>query len=264
MNPGIERAAHWLAEQHRVRAPFAAFASRVAPRSVDEAYAVQEAFVARKARVCGPCCGWKIALSNPAMQAMVGLPEPVAGRLFTRQVVGAPGRVRAGDYGRLLVEFEIAVELGADLPAGALPHTRQSVMPAVLAVRPAFELVDDRGADYSTLRQHALQLVADNAWSEGAVLGALRRDWRLLDLATLRGTASIDGELAGQGRGSDLMGHPLEALAWIANHANRRGDMLRAGEWAILGSLVTSKFPKPGQVLRFKLDGFPAIELQVD
>lgn len=264
MKTGTERAARWLVEQHRTRAPFSAFPKGVAPRTVEAAYDVQDAFLAHKVQACGPLCGWKIALSNPAMQDMVGLPEPVAGRLCARQVVGAPGRVRASDYGRLLIEFEIAVELAEDLADRGAPHTRVSVAAAVGAVRPAFELIDDRSADYSTLKRHALQLVSDNAWNEGVVLGERRTDWRSLDLARLRGRTWIDGDLAGEGQGSDLMGHPLEALAWIANHAIRRGQPMRAGERAILGSLMTSKFPKPGQGLHFELEGFAPITLQVD
>ncbi|HVL56919.1 MAG TPA: hydratase, partial [Burkholderiaceae bacterium] len=76
--------------------------------------------------------------------------------------------------------------------------------------------------------------------------------------------ALIDGEPVGSGAGRDLMGHPLDALAWLADHAARRGIAMRAGEFAILGSLVTSKFPRAGQRLEFALEGFAPIELAID
>jgi len=260
----VERAARWLVDQHLGRRPFAGFPADCAPADVGEAYAVQDAFVAMKARACGRPVGWKIALSNPAMQRFVGLDEPVAGRILQRQLVGAPARTRAADYGRLLVEFEIAVELGEDLPPRAGGYSRSRVAGAVAAVRPAFELADDRGADYRTLNAHGLQLVADNAWNEGAVLGERRTDWRRLELAELDGFVAIDGQQVGAGSGRDLMGHPLDALAWLASHVSRRGLTMRAGEVAILGSLVTSKFPRPGEQLDFALEGFDRITLQVD
>ncbi len=165
---------------------------------------------------------------------------------------------------RLLVEFEIAVELGADLPPRERRYTRADVVGSVAAIRPAFELADDRGADYASLSAHGLQLVADNAWNEGAVLGARRRDWRSLDLAAVRGVARLDGAEIGSGCGRDLMGHPMEALAWLADSLSRRGVGMRAGDVAILGSLVTSKFPLAGQRLRFELEGFAPIELAID
>ena len=265
MSDRIERAARWLVRQHRDHAVLGPFPADCAPADVAEAYAVQRRLVEIKARDCGPPVGWKIALSNPAMQRFVGLPEPIAGRLLKRQVVGGPARTTAAAYGRFLVEFEIAVELGADLPVAAgTVCSPERAAEAVAAVRPAFELADDRGADYATLSAHGLQLVADNALSEGAVLGERRSDWRSLDLKALRGTAYIDGEAVGQGEGRDLMGGPLEALAWLATHAARQGQPMRAGEVAILGSLVTSKFPTAGQRLRFELDGFAPLELAVD
>lgn len=260
----VKRSARWLVEQHRKRLPFAGFPAECAPADVDEAYAIQDAFVAAKARECGGPAGWKIALSNPAMQRFVGLDEPVAGRLHARQLAASPARTRAADYGRLLIEFEIAVELGENLPPRPGGYTRERVAAAVAAVRPAFELADDRGADYATLNVHGLQLVADNAWNEGAIFGERRTDWRRLELAELFGIVTIDGQQVGAGSGRDLMGHPLDALAWLASHASRRGRTMRAGEVAILGSLVTSKFPLAGERLGFELEGFDPIELEID
>ncbi|MEZ5649702.1 MAG: fumarylacetoacetate hydrolase family protein [Burkholderiaceae bacterium] len=265
MNKRVDTAADWLIERQRKKGPFSPFPEALAPASLADAYAVQRRFVQLKSRACGAPVGWKIALSNPAMQAMCGLDAPIAGRLSRRQVVGGPARVRAADYGRLLLEFEIAVELGATLDAAADHRfTADEAAAAVVAVRPAFELVDDHAADYAVLGQHALQLVADNAWNQGAVLGESRGDWRDLDLAAIRGEVWIDGELSGTGHGRDLMGHPLQALAWLASHANEQGSPMRAGEWAILGTLVTSRFPHAGQCLEFRLEGFAPLLLTVD
>lgn len=258
------RASRWLVEQHRHKCPFGALPLDCVPADVTQAYAIQDAFVDAKARDCGAPIGWKIALSNQTMQQFVGLTEPIAGRLHSKQVVASPARTRAAGYGRLLIEFEIAVELGQDLAPRAGGYNRDSVAPAVAAVRPAFELADDRGADYSTLNLYGLQLVADNAWNEGAVLGQRRIDWQSLDLAAIVGVVTLDGKAIGRGFGRDLLGHPLDALAWLANHTSKRGLTMRAGEVAILGSLVTSKFPLTGQRFEFALEGFAPIELSID
>lgn len=99
-------------------------------------------------------------------------------------------------------------------------------------------------------------------------MGVWRRDWAGLGsasegLGSLRGEAWINDAPVGQGFGRDLMGHPFDALAWLANEAIRRGVHLRKGEIAILGSLVTSRFPEPGDRLGFVLDGFAPIQLAV-
>jgi 2-oxo-3-hexenedioate decarboxylase/2-keto-4-pentenoate hydratase len=59
------------------------------------------------------------------------------------------------------------------------------------------------------------------------------------------------------------MGHPFEALAWVANNLAARGRYLRAGEFVITGSLVTSKFPKAGDLVEFELGELGRVELRV-
>lgn len=261
-NPRLMRAAWFLVDAHADREPFGPFPEDALPRTVDEAYAVQDAFVDLKSRVCGPVAGYKIALTTPAMRAMVGLNDSVGGVMHEKQVVRAPASVRAADYGRLIVEFEVAAQLGADLPVST-HHSRESVAAAVESVMPAFELADDRSADYSSLASQSLGLVADNAWNEGAVLGAPVKDWKSIDLTAIHGVATINGEKVGEGYGRDAMGHPFEALAWVANNLGRRGKALRAGQFVITGSLVTSKFPKSGDLVGFALGDLGRIELQV-
>jgi len=268
-----DRLAHWLEEKHRQRRTFDMPPASLQVKDLAQATQVQQALVRLKSNECGPTAGWKIALATPVMQQMVGLNAPIAGRLHQKQIVSAPAHTRQRDYGRLLIEFEIAVRLSRDLPATQQPHTAVSVIDAVEAIAPAMEIADDRHADYSQLARLGLYLVTDNAWNEGAMLGRFDKDWkRLLDaplphaqdgLGRLRGEVFINNASVGGGHGRDLMGHPLQALAWLANEANARGEQLSAGDVCILGSLVSSKFPGQGDVLRFELEGFAPIELYV-
>jgi len=259
-----ERAARVLLEAHRNRAAFAPLPADLAPTSVEEAYDIQEAFVARKSELHGPIAGWKIALTTPQMRAMVGVNDSIGGTLHSEQIQKSPGRIRAADYLHLIVEFEIGVLLAEDLPAADAPFTRERVAQAVGAVMPALEIADDWNADYKTLPQHALMLAADNAWNEGAVLGSQVRDWRSIDLEAIRGVATINGQVVGEGHGRDAMGHPFESVAWIANHLARRKHGLWRGAVVITGSLVTSKFPVAGDDIRFDLGPLGAVELKVE
>jgi 2-keto-4-pentenoate hydratase len=119
-----------------------------------------------------------------------------------------------------------------------------------------------------------MQLLADNTWNEGAVLGEwipFYQVWPDMSatpkaddaLGELKGEAFINGASVGFGYAHDLMGHPLNAIAWLANEANDRGTYLKAGDIAMLGSLVTSKFPNKRDHLRFELEGFKPIHLHV-
>src|SRR5688572_6275690 len=123
----------------------------------------------------GAIAGWKIALTSKAMQQMTGVDQPAAGAIFSKVVFPSPARLDLGAYHHLGVEFEVAVRLGADLPASGGPWTRASVAGRVAACLPAFELVEDGEADYTTL--DAFTLVAQNTWNGGVVLGTPLVDW---------------------------------------------------------------------------------------
>jgi 2-keto-4-pentenoate hydratase len=260
----IERAAEWLHRAHEARDRFALLPQDLAPRTAEEAYAIQGEFVGMRARTLGSVAGYKIALTTPQMRAMMKMQDSIAGEMLEKTILRSPALVRARDYVRLLVEFEIAFELAEDLPAVGAPYTRDSVAKAVGAVMPALELADDRNADYAVLPGNSLMMIADNAWNEGAVLGAPVRDWRSIDLAGLRGVASINGKQVGEGYGRDTMGHPLEALAWVANNLAARGLGLWRSDVVITGSLVTTKYPKPGDVIRFDAGPLGEVSLHVD
>jgi 2-keto-4-pentenoate hydratase len=262
--PRIERAGEWLYLAHQRREPFAPLPEDLAPRDIAEAYAIQGEYVGMRGRDLGAVAGYKIALTTPQMRRMVGMSEPIAGDILEKTVLHGPARVRAANYVRLLVEFEIALELGDDLPAVGAPFTRESVAAAVKAVMPALELADDRNADYALLPSHPLMLIADNAWNEGVVLGEPVQDWRRIDLAEVRGVALVNDSPVGEGRGRDVMGHPLEALAWIANHLAARGLGLWRSDIVITGSLVATRFAKPGERIRFEAGPLGSVALVIE
>lgn len=256
-----ERAARHLYDAHRDRRPYEALPDDISPATIDEAYDMQEAFQALLAPERGAIVGYKIALTTPVMQRMVGFDAPAAGAVFESGVHHSPASVSAADFGRLGAECEVAVRLNADLPASGAPYDRAGVAAAVGALMPAFELVDDRGADYGNL--YFLGVAADNAWNAGVVLGQERSDWRSLDLENSQGAMTINGEPAGEGYGRDVLGHPLDALAWLANVLAGRGRELKSGMLVMTGSIVSTKFLNPGDEAAFTFQGLGDIRLSV-
>jgi 2-keto-4-pentenoate hydratase len=259
-----QQAAAHLYEAHRRRERFAPLPAGLAPKTAEEAYAIQDAFLALRSDKLGPIAGYKIALSSAEMRRFVGVDAPQSGAILRSQLRRTPTRVRAADYVHLLVEFEIGVEIGEDLPAADAPFSRERILQAAGAVMPAIEIADDRGADYATLARHPYELIADNGWNEGAVLGEPVRDWRSLDLGQALGVAAVNGRKVGEGRGEAAMGHPLDAVAWVANHLASQERGLLRGEIVITGSVITSKPVKAGDRVEFAVDGLGKAELSVE
>ena len=78
------------------------------------------------------------------------------------------------------------------------------------------------------------------------MLGPAIEDWQRIDLAAVRGTTTINGVEVGSGLGADVMGHPFEALAWLANTLAGRGVTLAAGAIVLTGSVVATRWVDPG------------------
>ncbi|HEV2057039.1 MAG TPA: fumarylacetoacetate hydrolase family protein [Methylomirabilota bacterium] len=248
-------------EARRSRTRYRPLDPAVRSAPLDDAYRIQDALhrlMADAGR--GEIVGWKIALTSKAMQQMTGVDQPAAGAIFSKVMHPSPARIELTAYHHLGVEFEVAVRLGDDLPVSGTPWTRASVTGRVTACMPAFELVEDGNADYKTL--DAFTLVAQNAWNGGVVLGRPVTDWRGVDLESAVTRCWINDAPGGQGKTGDALGHPFEAVAWLANLLNRRGRMLHRGMIVMTGSSITTKFPAPGDRVRFAIDGLGEVTLE--
>jgi 2-keto-4-pentenoate hydratase len=256
----IEAAARTCLAMHATRERYHALDAALRAAPIDDAYRIQDALhglLAGSGR--GAIAGWKIALTSKAMQQMTGVDQPAAGAIFASVVHPSPARVDVRAYHHLGVEFEVAVRLGDALPAGR-PWTRASVADRVAACLPAFELVEDGDADYKQL--DAFTLIAQNTWNGGVVLGPPGADWRKVDLETAVTRCWINDAPAGQGKTGDAMGHPFEAVAWLANLLNARGRRLERDMIVMTGSSITTKFPAPGDRIRFVVDGLGEAALE--
>lgn len=250
-----DKAAAFVAEAHHRRAAYTNLQGELQPPTLADAYAVQERLrdLWRPAR--GEVAGLKIATTTKVMQQLMGIDHPCGGMIYERDVHHAPATIDKSRFLHMVVECELAVRLGKDLPATGKPYDRRSVRSAIAAVMPAFELIEDRNAVYKECK--AYSLIADNAWNGGVVLGPQTPLDPALELDGLPGRLFIDGKLAHQGKTDD----PLGALAWVANLAVERGRPMTAGMISITGSVIVTLPIEPGQTFRFELDGLGNTEM---
>jgi 2-oxo-3-hexenedioate decarboxylase/2-keto-4-pentenoate hydratase len=257
-------AAARLIGQRRALVPIEPLPESLRPLDEAEGYALQQE-VRRQlaADGLGPAVGHKIGCTTAVMQAFLGIPNPCGGNIYAAGVLRGGARVPRSRFVRLGMECEIAVELGRDLGAAQGPYDRERVAAAVRAVMPAIEIVDDRYSDFRAVGVPTL--IADDFFHSGCVLGEPVTDWHALDLAALAGATFLDGVEAGRGTGASVMGHPLEALAWLANARARVGlAPLREGEFVLLGSLVETKWLDAGMQTRIEIDRLGTLTLDVD
>jgi 2-keto-4-pentenoate hydratase len=203
----------------------------------------------------GKRVGYKIGCTTPVMQEFLGIKNPCAGAVYNTSTNYIATSAQYQNFSHPGVECEIAAFIGSDLPSApdGTPFTRESVTPAVQALFGAIEIVDDRWTDYKTVDTPSL--IADDFFASGIVLSQPKPVKDAPDLATAIGHMTINGKRVGEGTTGDIMGHPYEALAWLANSLAERGKHLKAGEVVMLGSVVETKWVMPGDEVSIDIEG---------
>jgi 2-keto-4-pentenoate hydratase len=252
----LQAMAQWMWEARARRLPYRNLPDDLRPASIAEAYAAQEAYYRLAEPTYGAVAGAKIATTTKVMQELMGINHPCGGAVFSRTIHASPARLRAADFVNLRIESEIALQLGADLPASGAPWTRERVAPAVAAALPAFELIEDRNADYA--KTEASSLIVENCWNGGIVTGTPKRI-ALDDLVGTTGRLTLGGKQVGEGAAED----PCATLTWLANHVAERGRDLKAAMVVITGSLIPTVSIAPGQRAVFTVDGLGDIVMDV-
>ncbi len=259
-----ERAAALLMEQRLSGQPIGPLPADLAPRDMTECYAIQSALNEMLTSAGhGKVVGHKIGCTTPVMQAFVQIDHPATGRVFDKTVMQGHGAVSRKSFVKIGIECEVAVRLAKDLPPRAQAYTRPEVEAAVGEVMVGMELVDERYTDYRALGVRTL--AADDFYNAGCVLGDPVRDWRHLDLANLTGRTWINKIEVANGNSSLVMGHPLNALAWLANAHGEHGlPGLKAGEFILLGSVVETQWLNAGDRVRIEVSGLGSVSLDMN
>lgn len=237
-------AAQELLRVRRERSILGQLPSAIAPRTEADGAAVQYALAELVQAV--PPCGFKIGATGRRMQAYLGVDAPVAGFMRAADVHHHHADLRFADYVRPGVECEVAVRLARDLPAG--PCSMDQALAAVGDIFAAIEIVENRYGDLTEVGTPAL--VGDQMYHAAAVIGDQGNgdqggtnqsgvDWRTLDIGALRGRISLDDGTADEGVTTDLLGHPLNGLAWLAGSSVAAAfGGLKAGQVVMLGSVT--------------------------
>lgn len=254
-----DEAAEELARARLKRRRLAALTESLRPHALDDAYRIQARLAARLETELGAVIGWKVGCTTRVMQDYLKIAHPCAGAMFESTVHRHHDVFRRDGLVRPGAECEIAVELGPDLPADR-DIAAADAGAYVRAAMASIELVDDRWTDFRTVG--APTLVAENFFNAGCVLGAPHT----VDPATLdrlAGTMCLNGREVGRGRGADILGHPLEALAWLANHRRGQGRPLRGGEVVTLGSIVQTAWIEAGDGVEVDVEGLGGCSLHL-
>lgn len=264
MNPdAIDKAATIIAENRLNGTRLDSIDEAIRPLDLHDAYAVQERHnEILSERGLGKLVGYKIGCTTSVMQEYMNIHEPAFGEVFDSMLFRNHAELKHDDFVEPGVETEIAVTLAHELPANGAPYNRESVREAVGAAMVSIELVDARYRDYRELDTPTM--AADNFFNAAVVLGEPLEDWQDFDLAEAEATIQLNGTELGRGLGSLIMGHPLEALAWLANRLSERGRHLKAGEFVTLGSVIPTHWVSKGDHINHHIPGLGSVSIRLN
>ncbi|WGI21144.1 2-oxo-hept-4-ene-1,7-dioate hydratase [Amylibacter sp. IMCC11727] len=233
--------------------------------TMDEAYAIQDAFVAAKEAGGAVRKGWKIGLTSRAMQMALGIDIPDSGILFADMFFDHDGHVPKGRFIEPRIEAEIAFILGEDL-AGA-DVTREAVLAATDWVAPAIEILDTRikrvDPDSGAPRK-VFDTIADNAANAGIVLGDKKHSPDAFDLRWVGAVVARDGTVEETGLGAGVLNDPTMGIVWLVQRLAQYGQGLSAGDVVLSGSFIRPIEAPSGSVFAADYGAFGRVDVTFD
>ena len=237
----LEEAAARLEQAERARVACRQFSLDYPGMTVDDAYAIQDAWMKLKLRNGRRILGHKIGLTSKAMQRAVNIDEPDFGVLLDDMFFRDGSVVPSERFIQLRIEAELAFVL--DRPLAGPDCTLYDVLDATAYVTPALEILDARiqRVDPETRRTRTvLDTISDNAADAGIVLGGrpFKPNALNVDLRRIGAIVSKNGEVEETGLAAGVLNHPGWGIAWLVNRLHRHGVSLAAGEVVLSGSFV--------------------------
>ncbi|MFK8022685.1 MAG: 2-oxo-hepta-3-ene-1,7-dioic acid hydratase [Ilumatobacter sp.] len=239
--------------------------------TLDDAYAIQAAWIDLQLANGATIRGHKIGLTSRAMQMAMNIDEPDFGTLLDDMFIASGGEIAAADHIDPKIEVEFAFVLADDLVPHGLDRdlTPDDVYAATDHIVPALELIDARShrvhPDDARTRT-VLDTISDNAANSGIIVGdelVSVEEARRGDLRWAGAILSRNGVVEETGLGAGVLGDPVMGIVWLANRLQGIGIPLVAGETILAGSFTRPVDCRPGDHFSVDFGYLGQIELDV-
>ncbi|WP_306606985.1 2-oxopent-4-enoate hydratase [Azonexus sp.] len=218
--------------------------------SIEDAYHIQQQMLSRRLEKGERVIGKKIGVTSKPVMNLLGVHQPDFGYLLDGMVYNEGESIAMDTLIQPKAEGEIAFLLKKDLQGPGV--TAADVLAATEGVMACFEIVDSRITDWKIKIQDT---VADNASCGVFVLGDQLVDIANVDLGLCGMVLEKNGEIVVTGAGAATMGHPVNAMVWLANTLGNLGIALKAGDIVLSGAMGAMVPVVKGDNLRMTIGG---------
>ncbi|MEM9623215.1 MAG: 2-oxo-hept-4-ene-1,7-dioate hydratase [Pseudomonadota bacterium] len=235
----VQEAAQLLDQAEQTRKQIKALTMTVGDMNMEDAYAVQAAWMALKQARGRQVTGYKIGLTSRAMQQAMNIDTPDYGVLLDDMHFASGSTIAAGDFLDPRIEAEFAFVMRTSLSGSDV--TVDQVLAATDYVVPVLELISARSVrtDPDTgYTRKVFDTIADNAANAGYILGAEQIDPRETDLRYAGALLYVDDVVEESGLGGAVMEHPAHGIRWVCKRFAPHGIGLEPGQIVLSGSFV--------------------------
>ena len=258
----VAAAAEALYEAEKSRRQIAPLTLTYADMDMDDAYAIQKAWVDRKIADGREVTGYKIGLTSRAMQMAMNIDTPDFGILLDDMHFANGAAIEANDFLDPRIEVELAFVLKEPLSGASV--TVEQVMAATDFVVPALELIAARSfrVDPETgYTRKVFDTIADNAANAGYILGDHEIDPHSIDLPWAGAMLYLNGNIEETGLAGGVMGHPAHGICWVCRRFAPHGIGLEPGQVILAGSFTRPVAVAPGDTIRADYGPLGTIEV---
>lgn len=245
-----DAAAASLVEAEQSRRQIGLLSTRHEGMTIDDAYAVQDAFNRLKTDGGDRQTGWKIGLTSRAMQAALQIDTPDSGVLFDSMAFDDGATVPKGRFIQPRIEAELAFVLHSELSGPDV--TVLDVLRATEVVMPVLEILDtriERVCSKTGRMRNVCDTIADNAANAGYVLGGSAVSPDGMDLRLVHAIVMRNGLVEETGLAAGVLNHPARGIAWLARRLSTLGQAIQPGQVLLSGSFIRPIETAPGTTI---------------
>ena len=232
---------------------------------ITDAYAIQQRFVADRVSEGHKIRGYKVGLTSKPMQIDAGINEPDYGALLDFFFVQESSTLAMSQFIDPAIEIELAFVMKEALRGPGV--NTADVIRATDFVLPAIEIVDFRLARKGRREGSGIfDTVSDLASCGAVILGGNPMRLEDINVASIGGSCIRNGEIEEVGVSSQVLGNPINAIAWLANKLAELGDItFEPGHTVLSGSFIKLVFANPGDHFVARFDsGFGDVAISFD
>lgn len=259
-NNTIQHAVELLDQAERNRVQIGQFSLSQPAITIEDAYAIQRAWVAKKIATGRKLVGHKIGLTSRAMQVSSNITEPDYGALLDDMIFEEGTDIPFDRFIVPRVEVELAFILSKPLKGPNV--TVFDVLDATEWVVPALEIIDARIQQvdpHSKVTRKVFDTISDNAANAGVVMGGRPVRPTDVDLRKIPAVLYRNGVIEESGVSAAVLNHPAKGVAWLANKLAPFDVTLEPGQIILSGSFTRPVAASPGDTFHVDYDQLGSI-----